>query len=61
MSTAPVAENPHFKLIYFNFKAMAEPIRYLFAYGGQEYEDVRVTNEEWATLKPSMYHKYPEK
>lgn len=59
MSSAPsqagVSEDPTFKLTYFNVKAMAEPIRYLLAYGGQEYEDVRVSDEEWTALKPSKY------
>lgn len=52
---APVgpSENPTFTLFYFNIKALAEPVRYLFAYGGQEYEDVRVTRDEWPALKPS--------
>lgn len=48
------SENPAFTLFYFNLKALAEPIRFLFAYGGQEYEDVRVTRDEWPALKPSM-------
>lgn len=48
------SENPTFTLFYFNVKALAEPIRFLFAYGGQEYEDVRVTRDEWPALKPSM-------
>lgn len=47
------SENPTFTLFYFNVKALAEPIRFLFAYGGQEYEDVRVTRDEWPALKPS--------
>lgn len=47
-------ENPSFTLFYFNVKALAEPIRFLFAYGGQEYEDVRVTRDEWPALKPSL-------
>lgn len=48
------SENPTFTLFYFNVKALAEPVRFLFAYGGQEYEDVRVTRDEWPALKPSM-------
>lgn len=44
-----------YTLFYFNVKALAEPLRYLFAYGGIEYEDVRVTRDEWPALKPSMY------
>jgi len=48
------SENPTFTLFYFNVKALAEPIRFLFAYGAQEYEDVRVTRDEWPALKPTM-------
>ncbi|XP_055319297.1 glutathione S-transferase isoform X2 [Sitodiplosis mosellana] len=48
------SENPVFTLFYFNVKALAEPIRFLFAYGAQEYEDVRVTRDEWPALKPTM-------
>lgn len=58
MSSAGVSENPKFKLFYFDIKALAEPIRLLFAYGGQEYEDVRVTSEEWPALKSSKYLRY---
>ncbi|KAL5278399.1 HPGDS family protein [Megaselia abdita] len=43
-----------YTLFYFNVKALAEPLRYLFAYGALEYEDVRVTRDEWPALKPSM-------
>lgn len=52
------SENPTFTLFYFNVKALAEPIRFLFAYGAQEYEDVRVTRDEWPALKPSMLFNY---
>jgi len=48
------SNNPTFKLYYFNIKALAEPIRYLFAYGGQAYEDVRVERADWPKLKPTM-------
>lgn len=50
---ASPSENPKFKLSYFNVKALAEPIRLLFAYGGVDYEDIRVSHEEWVVLKPS--------
>lgn len=52
---APPAEpiKHSYTLFYFNVKALAEPLRYLFAYGGIEYEDVRVTRDEWPALKPS--------
>ncbi|XP_037032187.1 glutathione S-transferase-like [Bradysia coprophila] len=48
------SENPKFKLSYFNVGAIAEPIRLLFAYGGVDYEDIRVSHEEWTVLKPTM-------
>lgn len=47
-----------YTLFYFNVKASAEPLRYLFAYGALEYEDVRVTRDEWPALKPSKYIYY---
>ncbi|KAI9582958.1 glutathione S-transferase isoform X2 [Glossina fuscipes] len=50
--TEPVKHT--YTLFYFNVKALAEPLRYLFAYGGIEYEDVRVTRDEWPALKPTM-------
>ena len=41
-----------YKLLYFNIKGLAEPIRYLFSYGKVEYEDERIENpEEWAKIK----------
>ncbi|EDV26141.1 Hematopoietic prostaglandin D synthase [Trichoplax sp. H2] len=42
---------PNYKLIYFNSRGRAEVTRYLFAAAGVEYEDVRVTGEEWAKIK----------
>lgn len=54
---APPAEpvKNSYTLFYFNVKALAEPLRYLFAYGNLEYEDVRVTRDEWPALKPSKW------
>lgn len=49
-----------YTLFYFNVKALAEPLRYLFAYGGIEYEDVRVTRDEWPALKPSETNSPPD-
>jgi len=43
---------PEYKVIYFNVKALAEPLRFLLSYGGIEFEDVRVAREEWPALKP---------
>lgn len=52
---APAEPIKHtYTLFYFNVKALAEPLRYLFAHGGIEYEDVRVTRDEWPALKPTM-------
>ena len=42
-----------YKLIYFNFLGRAELSRYIFAYAGINYEDIRVPVEEWAAMKDS--------
>ena len=52
MSGQP-SDDPKFRFHYFNLKALGEPIRLLFAYGGIEYEDVRVDSANWPALKPS--------
>lgn len=44
---------PAYKLVYFNVKALAEPMRFLLAYGNIDYEDVRVEKESWPALKDS--------
>lgn len=48
------SDTPTYTLFYFNLKALAEPLRYLLAYGNLEYDDVRVTRDEWPALKPTM-------
>lgn len=45
---------PHYKLVYFNIRALGEGIRLLFAYSGTQFEDVRISREEWPNLKPSI-------
>ena len=52
--------SPKYKLIYFNSRGRAEPVRMLFAHCGVEYEDKRVTTDEWKEMKPSefSYHSY---
>ena len=46
---------PKYKLIYFNSRGRAEPVRMLFAHCGVEYEDKRVTTDEWKEMKPSEF------
>ncbi|KAG8223843.1 hypothetical protein J437_LFUL007864 [Ladona fulva] len=42
-----------YKLTYFPIMGLAEPIRFLFAYGGVEYEDHRFNPDDWPRLKPT--------
>ena len=42
------------KLTYFGIKGLAEPSRLILAQAGAEYEDCRITQEEWPALKESM-------
>lgn len=44
---------PKYKLIYFDSKGRAEVIRYLLSYGNVEFEDVRVSKEDWPKVKES--------
>lgn len=44
---------PQYKLTYFNVKALAEPMRFLMAYGNIDFEDVRVSNDDWPAVKLS--------
>lgn len=44
---------PTYKVTYFNIKGLAESIRWLFAYADVDFDDKRVTADEWKTLKPS--------
>ncbi|KAG5668485.1 hypothetical protein PVAND_016424 [Polypedilum vanderplanki] len=40
-----------YKLHYFNLTGLGEPIRFLFHYGGIDFEDVRYEMNEWVDLK----------
>ncbi|XP_060876813.1 glutathione S-transferase-like [Metopolophium dirhodum] len=43
-----------YKLTYFNFPALAEPIRFLLSYLEIDFEDVRFEREQWPSIKPTM-------
>ncbi|KAF5279378.1 hypothetical protein FQA39_LY05488 [Lamprigera yunnana] len=45
---------PTYKLIYFQAKAIGEPIRFLLNYGGIDFEDFRFERENWPQIKPNM-------
>ena len=44
-----------YKLTYFNVMGRAEPARFIFAQAGQEYEDNRVSAEEFGKMKPDLW------
>ncbi|KAL4714874.1 hypothetical protein ACJJTC_012546 [Scirpophaga incertulas] len=44
---------PKVEFSYFPVKALGEGPRLLMSYGGQEFDDIRVTMEDWPALKPS--------
>ncbi|KAL1139717.1 hypothetical protein AAG570_006695 [Ranatra chinensis] len=45
---------PTYKLTYFNFMGLAEPIRLILKYMGQEFEDVRIERSDWPQVKEAM-------
>ncbi|GJQ79485.1 hypothetical protein Trydic_g16338 [Trypoxylus dichotomus] len=42
------------KLIYFDLRGRGEVIRYLLKYGGIEFQDIRITAEDWPKVKPTL-------
>ncbi|XP_067008870.2 glutathione S-transferase-like [Anabrus simplex] len=51
---------PKYKLTYFDFRGLGEPIRYLLSYGGADFEDNRIKMEDWPKFKSSTpYGKMP--
>jgi hypothetical protein len=47
---------PSYKLSYFNVRALGESIRFMLSYGGIDFEDERVSSEEWKDLKLSKFN-----
>jgi glutathione S-transferase len=45
------AKQPKFSLAYFAVRAKGEHLRYLLAQGGADYEDIELTDEQWAKIK----------
>lgn len=45
---------PSYKLTYFNNKARAELIRYIFALADVKYEDFRIEYSTWDKVKPDI-------
>lgn len=43
----------HYKITYFNVRNLAEASRMVLTYAGEPFEDVRLTMDEWAAVKPS--------
>ena len=46
---------PSYKLTYFKARGAVEVSRFIMAYGGIEYEDIRLEGAEWQELKPSEF------
>lgn len=46
-----------YKLLYFDIRGMAECVRYMFAYADVEFEDCRISREEWPAIKEGTYKK----
>ncbi|KAK6633935.1 hypothetical protein RUM44_004542 [Polyplax serrata] len=44
---------PKYKVTYFNFTGLGEPIRYLLAYGNFDFEDNRFEMADWPKIKPT--------
>ncbi|XP_021962915.1 glutathione S-transferase [Folsomia candida] len=53
-------ETPKFKLTYFNFRWLAEPIRYILHYVEEDFEDHRIEMDDWEKVKAEYpYGKVP--
>ena len=43
----------NYKFSYFDVKAVGEPIRFIFAVAGVDYEDDRISFKTWGEIKDS--------
>ena len=50
---------PRVKLVYHEGRGRAEVTRLLLAAGGIDYENVRITEEQWKDMKPSESARAP--
>merc|ERR1711976_917016 len=41
-----------YKLTYFSFRGLGEPLRYMFAAAGQKYDDNRINPDDWESYTP---------
>lgn len=48
-----MASEHKYKLIYFNLRGRAEPVRMMMALAGQEYEEENPDQKDWPVIKGS--------
>lgn len=53
-------ETPKFKLTYFNFRWLAEPIRYILHYVEEDFEDHRIEMDDWEKVKAGKCIQFPD-
>lgn len=46
-----------YKLYHFNTRFLAEPIRFIFAYADVQFEDNRISLDDWRNMKDSKQKK----
>lgn len=46
---------PKYKLTYFGLKGLGEAVRFILSYMEEDFVDVRVEMDEWASVKPCKY------
>lgn len=48
---------PTYKLSYFNFTGLGEPARFILSYAGIDFEDNRISVEDWPQYKPRKHNR----